>query len=96
MIVGRTSLPVPQVFSYCSESTHPVGAEWLIMEYTSGAEMGDVWDHLQLPQKQRLALDLVDLYDQLSRLKADGCGSIYHNFNSVDDCELLGKHSRSP
>ena len=59
-------------------------------------EMGDVWDQLRLPQKRRLALDIINLYDQISRLRAAGCGGIYHSFNSLDDCELLAKHRRSP
>ena len=73
---GRTSLPVPIVYPYCSEASNPVGAEWVIMEYMPGVEVGDAWDDLQLPQKRRLALDFIDLYDQLFRLKADGCGGI--------------------
>ena len=93
--IGRTSLPVPTVYAYCSEANNPVGAEWLIMEYMPGVEMGDAWDNLQLPQKRRLALDLIDLYDQLFRLKADGCGSIYHSINSVDDYDLLSLKSIS-
>ena len=63
------------------------------MEHMPGVEMGDAWSGLQLPQKRRLALDLIDLYDQLSRLKASGCGGIYHSVNSVDDYNLLTKPS---
>jgi hypothetical protein len=105
MIEGRTSLPVPMVFAYFSEASNPVGAEWLIMEHVPGVEMGDAWNDLQFPQKRRLALDLIDLYDQLFRLKADGCGCIYHSVNAVDDCNFLTKsisdgsemkHTRSP
>ena len=90
MIVGHTSLPVPRVFAYCSEASNPVGAEWLIMEHMSGTEMGDAWDDLQLSQKRKLALDLIDLYDQLFRLKANGCGGIYQS-SLVDDYDLLAK-----
>ena len=89
-VVGRTSLLVPKVFAYCSEASNPVGAEWLIMEHMPGAELGDAWDDLQLPQKRRLALDFVDLYDQLFRLKADGCGGIYQS-SLVYDYDLLAK-----
>ena len=70
MIIGRTSLPVPQVFAYCSEASNPVGAECVIVEHMSGTEMGDVWDQLRLPQKRRLALDIINLYDQISRLSS--------------------------
>ncbi|KAJ3561239.1 hypothetical protein NP233_g10314 [Leucocoprinus birnbaumii] len=82
---SRTSIPVPKVFAYCSESSNPVGTEWLIMEFVRGVEMRTGWLNLGLSQKRKLALDLVDMYDQLSRLKADCCGGIYHCFGSVDD-----------
>ena len=94
----------PRGLRICSEASNPVGAEWLIMEHMSGTEMCDAWDDLQLPQKRRLGLDLIDLYDQLFRLKAGGCGGIYHS-TLVDDYDLLAKptsdlcrimHSRSP
>ena len=55
--------------------------------------MGDIWGDLQLTQKRRLAQDLVDMYYQLSRLKADCCGSIYHSVDLADDCNL---EARSP
>jgi hypothetical protein len=60
------------------------------MEHMSGTEMGEAWDDLQLPQKRRPALDLIDLYGQLFRLKAGGCGSIYQS-TLVDDYDLLAK-----
>ncbi|KDR68404.1 hypothetical protein GALMADRAFT_257096, partial [Galerina marginata CBS 339.88] len=93
MIVGRTSLPVPTVFAYCSEADNPVGVEWLIMEHMPGVEMANAWSDLKFPQKQKLALDLIDLYDQLFQLKADGCGGIYRSVNSVDDRDVLAKSS---
>ncbi|KAJ3993350.1 hypothetical protein F5050DRAFT_1847153 [Lentinula boryana] len=73
-VQSHTSLPVPTVFAYCSESSNPVGTEWLIMEYMSGVELDKAWDQLQYPQKQTFARNLIDVYDQLFRLKADGCG----------------------
>ncbi|KAF9474276.1 kinase-like protein [Pholiota conissans] len=100
---SATSLPVPKVFAYCSEATNPVGVEWVLMEYMPGIEMGDAWDGMTLTQKRRLALDLVDLYDQLSRLRAAGIGSIYHSVYSVDDRNIVVKsiigdkcHTRYP
>ncbi|KAJ3576838.1 hypothetical protein NP233_g173 [Leucocoprinus birnbaumii] len=96
-----TSLLVQKVFAYCSEANNPVGMEWIIMERMPSVEMSEAWSSLQLPQKRKLALDLITLYDELFRLRADGCGSIYYRFDSVDDSDLLTnskpeiKHSRS-
>ncbi|KAJ3567085.1 hypothetical protein NP233_g6601 [Leucocoprinus birnbaumii] len=81
----HTSLPVPKVYAYCSEAMNPVGAEWIIMDFMPGVGMGTAWPKLQLPQKRRLALDIIDLHDQLFRLKADACGGLYHIVDSVDD-----------
>ncbi|KAJ3575684.1 hypothetical protein NP233_g939 [Leucocoprinus birnbaumii] len=90
---SRTSIPVPEVFAYCSESSNPVGTEWLIMEFVQGVEMKSGWSNLGLPQKRKLAIELVNMYDQLSRLKADCCGGIYHCFGSVDDWAVTAASS---
>lgn len=87
---AKTSIPVPGVLSYCSESNNPVGAEWILMEYVPGVTMGDGWSSLNFPQKQRLALDIIDFYDQMYHLKADRCGSIYHSVDTKDDSDRLG------
>ncbi|KAF5336200.1 hypothetical protein D9757_015443 [Collybiopsis confluens] len=88
----HTGLPVPIVYVYCSQSSNPVGAEWLLMEHMPGVELGEVWDQFNYPQKQTLACNLVDFYDELFRLKVDGCGGLYHSPNSVDGFDL----SRTP
>ena len=89
--IAYTSLPIPKVFAYSSDANNPVGAEWLLMEFLPGTALGDAWDNLQSHQKQRLALDVVDLFDQLCRLKANQCGGIYHSVHSVDDRGISAK-----
>ncbi|KAJ3740905.1 hypothetical protein DFH05DRAFT_1404679 [Lentinula detonsa] len=97
---SHTSLPVPTVFAYCSDSSNAVGTEWLIiaeplvMEYMSGVELGDAWDQLQYPQKQTFARNLIDVYDQLFRLKADGCGGIYHSTRQMDNLSFARRSPR--
>ncbi|KAE9390693.1 hypothetical protein BT96DRAFT_980162 [Gymnopus androsaceus JB14] len=90
---NHTTLPVPKVYAYCSDSNNPVGVEWIIMEHMPGVELRDGWDELDFAQKRTLALDLVDLYDQLSRLKADGCGGIYHKVINSEDSSMSGTSS---
>ena len=75
---GRTSLPVPKVFAYSSEE-NPVGVEWILMEYIRGVELGKAWKELDYDKKAQFTADLVDIYDQLSHLRADCCGAIYHS-----------------
>ncbi|KAE9395298.1 hypothetical protein BT96DRAFT_885800 [Gymnopus androsaceus JB14] len=92
---NHTTLPVPKVYAYCSDSNNPVGVEWILMEHMPGVEMGEGWEQLDYTQKRTLALDLVDLYDQLSRLKADGCGGIYHKVVNSEDSSIPGTTIRS-
>ena len=61
----RASLPVPKVFAYCSEA-NPVGVKWVLMEYMPGVELGEAWEALDYDKRARFALDLVEMYDQLS------------------------------
>ena len=96
---GRTSLPVPKVFAYCSEA-NPVGAEWVLMEYMPGVELCKAWEALAYDKRARFALDLVDTCDQLSQLRAHCCGVVYHSTRrSTDDLSLpasLSQTIRSP
>ncbi|KIM75939.1 hypothetical protein PILCRDRAFT_826771 [Piloderma croceum F 1598] len=71
-------LPVPKVFVYSSEA-NPVGVEWVLMEHMPGVELCEAWKELDYDMKARFVGDLVDMYDQLSQLKADSCGAIYHS-----------------
>jgi hypothetical protein len=47
--------------------------------YLPGVELREAWKELEYDRKARFAVDLVDMYDQLSKLRADGCGAIYQS-----------------
>ncbi len=49
------------------------------MEHMAGVEMDDALPILQPECRHRMILDLVDLHDQLYRLRSDVSGSIYHS-----------------
>src|ERR1700729_1957689 len=55
------------------------------MEHMPGVELREAWKVLNYDKKARFALDLVDMYDQLSQLKADCCGAIYHSTRRSTD-----------
>ncbi|KJA17531.1 hypothetical protein HYPSUDRAFT_206125 [Hypholoma sublateritium FD-334 SS-4] len=93
---SKTALPVPEIYSYCSDARNPVGVEWIIMEHMPGMMMDDALPTLQPAHLRRLAHDLVDLHDQLSKLRADGCGSIYHSTGDFGPSTFASKRcSRS-
>jgi hypothetical protein len=58
------------------------------MEYMPGVELREAWKELDYDMKIRFAIDLVDMYDQLSQLKADACGAIYHSTRQSKDILL--------
>ncbi|KAJ3793056.1 hypothetical protein GGU11DRAFT_801172 [Lentinula aff. detonsa] len=77
-VIARLVAPVKPLFktegqvavmNFVQKSSNSVGTEWLIMEYMSGVELDEAWDQLQYPQKQTFARNLIDVYDQLFRLK---------------------------
>jgi hypothetical protein len=55
------------------------------MECMPGVELREAWKELDYGKKARFAVDLVDMYDQLSKLRADGCGAIYHSTRRSTD-----------
>lgn len=56
------------------------------MEHMPGVELGEAWGALDYNKRAQFAVDLVDMYDQLSRLRAHCCGAVYHNTRrSADD-----------
>lgn len=63
------------------------------MEHMPGVELRDAWDQLQYPQRRTLARNLIDVHDQLFRLKADGCGGIYHSTHPMDSLDLSSRRS---
>jgi len=68
------------------------------MEYMPGVELREAWKELDYDMKIRFAIDLVDMYDQLSQLKADACGAIYHSTRQSKDIHLTSSSQtiRSP
>ncbi|KAE9409084.1 hypothetical protein BT96DRAFT_985402 [Gymnopus androsaceus JB14] len=90
---NHTTLPIPKVYAYLSDSNNPVGVEWILMEHMSQSSYEVAGMNSDFAQKRTLALDLVNLYDQLSRLKADGCGGIYHKVVNSEDSSMSASRS---
>jgi hypothetical protein len=56
------------------------------MEHMPGVELGEAWGALDYDKRAQFAVDLVDMYDQLSQLRAHCCGAVYHSTRrSADD-----------
>ncbi|GAT24392.1 phosphotransferase enzyme family protein [Aspergillus luchuensis] len=54
--------PVPRVYTWNSHAqSHPVGAEFIIMEKAAGVPLSHVWETLKLPQKLQVLLAMISL-----------------------------------
>ncbi|RDB27007.1 Altered inheritance of mitochondria protein 9, mitochondrial [Hypsizygus marmoreus] len=71
----RLGLPVPKVLAWSSQSTNPVGAEYIIMEPASGMPVAKVWDKIEVGD---LAKQVATLLRPLVDLRFKYYGSLYY------------------
>jgi hypothetical protein len=71
--------PAPRVYAWNSQAkSHPVGAEFIIMNKTEGVPLSQVWDTMKLPQKLKVLLALTRLQKQWLSLSFSHYGSLYY------------------
>ncbi|KGO77833.1 Aminoglycoside phosphotransferase [Penicillium italicum] len=71
--------PAPRVYSWNSQArSHPVGAEFIIMDKIEGVPLSQVWGTLKLPQKLQLLLALTHLQKQWLSVSFSHYGSLYY------------------
>ncbi|KAF7161918.1 hypothetical protein CNMCM5623_007333 [Aspergillus felis] len=71
--------PVPCVYAWNSQGkSHPVGAEFIIMDKTKGVPLSHVWDTMKLPQKLQVILAMARLQKQWLSVSFSYYGSLYY------------------
>ncbi|KAF1916462.1 phosphotransferase enzyme family protein [Ampelomyces quisqualis] len=71
--------PAPRVYSWNAKAkSHPVGAEFIIMEKSKGVPLSQVWGTMKLTQKLQLLVDLTSLQKQWLSVKFSHYGSLYY------------------
>ncbi|KAJ5248953.1 phosphotransferase enzyme family protein [Penicillium chermesinum] len=71
--------PAPRVHSWNSQAgSHPVGAEFIIMDKIEGIPLSQVWDTLKLPQKLQILLTMTRLQKQWLSVSFSHYGSLYY------------------
>jgi len=71
--------PVPHVYSWNSKGeSHPVGAEFIIMDKINGVPLSQVWDTMKLTQKLQLIIALTSLQKQWLSVSFSHYGSLYY------------------
>ncbi|KAL4780668.1 phosphotransferase family protein [Aspergillus varians] len=74
---SNTSIRVPEVFSWSSDPTNPVGAEYIIMEKISGVPLAERWDKMNTLQQYKVIDGLIEMEEELARLTFPAYGSLF-------------------
>ncbi|EEQ83333.1 phosphotransferase enzyme family protein [Blastomyces dermatitidis ER-3] len=71
--------PAPRVYSWNSQAkSHPVGAEFIIMDKIEGVPLSQVWNMMKLPQKLQVLLAMTRLQKQWLGVSFSRYGSLYY------------------
>ncbi|KAF3484010.1 uncharacterized protein GIQ15_03334 [Arthroderma uncinatum] len=73
----HTSVPVPEVYAWCSDPANPVGAEYIIMEKAAGVPLFRIWGEISQSDKLELIKRLTVIERELSSLQLPAYGSLY-------------------
>lgn len=82
----HTSIPVPGVVAYSSNSSNELGFEWMLLERIPGVPLHEVWDKMPFEAKMDLTVRLANSFKGLFQRQFPLIGSIYYNgvWNQVD------------
>ncbi|PIG79266.1 hypothetical protein AARAC_004131 [Aspergillus arachidicola] len=72
-----TSIPAPRVFSWSSDDSNPVGAEYVIMEKATGVPLCEQWGKMAEIDKLELIRNLTKLEAQLAAIRFSAYGGLY-------------------
>lgn len=86
---SQTSLPVPNVLAWNSDSSNPVGAEYLVLEKVTGKQLNEVWDEMTGRQRFHLVTRLAQFDAELSKIRFPAYGSLYHRATSKEKTVCL-------
>lgn len=77
LVRRHTSIPVPRVISWSSDSSNAVGAEYVIMEKAAGVRLFQLWGTMTEFEKLQLIKNLTKLEAQLAAIKFPAYGGLY-------------------
>lgn len=77
LVLQKTDIPVPLVYSWCSTASNPVGAEYIVMQKAGGVPLFQQWAEMTEYQKLQLIKGRTKLESQLYSLRFPAYGSLY-------------------
>ncbi|KAM5439426.1 hypothetical protein MferCBS31731_004522 [Microsporum ferrugineum] len=73
----HTNVPVPEVYTWCSNPVNPVGAEYIIMEKAAGVPLFNMWGEISQSDKLELIKQLTMIERELLSIQLPAYGSLY-------------------
>lgn len=70
-------MPIPKVLEWNDDPTHPVGAEYIIMEYVVGVRLSDRWDSMDTLQRLECTKNLTMMLKEMADIDFSTYGCIY-------------------
>ena len=75
-----TSIPVPTIYAFDSNSSNYLGFEWMLMEKVQGMPLSHVWDTMKFDTKQSVIRKIASWMAELSRFEFSKIGSIFMRY----------------
>ena len=85
LVRTHTTVPLPRAYTWNSNPSNPVGAEYVLMEKARGIQLFKVWDQMDDASRFRLMIELVKLERQLTSIKFPASGSLYFRKSMVNE-----------
>ncbi|KAF8551387.1 hypothetical protein OG21DRAFT_1524492 [Imleria badia] len=76
-LAAQTQIPVPQVYTWNSDASNPVGAEYMIMQKMPGISADIRWDTLSMDVKERVVSQVAEYLRVMFALHFDHAGALY-------------------
>ncbi|KAF2672503.1 phosphotransferase enzyme family protein [Microthyrium microscopicum] len=71
-------IPVPRVLAYCANTTNPVGSEYILMEIASGAQLSEVWDHMEIDDQAKVVESVTDVETKFLSISFAQSGALFY------------------
>ncbi|KAJ8107252.1 hypothetical protein OPT61_g8997 [Boeremia exigua] len=92
-----TRIPVPKVLAWSSDSTNPVGAEYIIMEKASGVQLFNTWGSMSDSDRFELVQRITELEGELVSIRFPASGSLYlRDSLAKDETQVKLSHDADP
>lgn len=76
-LLSQHGIPVPKVLGYSSQSTNPVGTEYLLLEKLQGTPLGERWFTLDTKAQVKIMRQVVNLETRFMKICFPASGSLY-------------------